>query len=62
MAGGWRGGQAGSEAQRVVADEVKNQVGLSTLVRNLDFILHVLKVHWRGIKFLQSISLIRDYS
>lgn len=60
LGGGW--GEAGSEAQRVVADEVKNQLGLSTLVRNLDFILHVLEVHWRGIKFLQSISLIRNYS
>ena len=40
----------GSEVQRVVGGEIGNQVGLSTLARNLDFILHVPRVLGRGIK------------
>lgn len=51
---------AGGEVQRGLAQEVINQVGLSTLVRNLDFILHMLKVHWREIKHLQITYLMRD--
>lgn len=52
--------RAESEGQRGVADEAKNQRGLSAWAWNLDFILHVLKVHWKGIRYLQIISLIRD--
>lgn len=36
-------------------------MGLSPLVRNIGFILHVLRVHWRGIKYLQIMHLVKDF-